>query len=162
MLARLTPDLFLEGDGVKARERPEDRDELKFRALSCREAPERLPLELCALALLRVRAIARGGVRTGRAEVEARDVRVERARLRAAELELRDTFVRGALTLRLRLVRPAMGPFTVPVFAGLVRATVPEESRRTRSCIEARCDRAKSAPKLARGVCPFRVRVVRT
>ncbi len=122
MLVRLAPDLFLEGDGVKARDRPEDRDELKFRALCCREAPERLPLELCALALLRVRAIARCGVRTGRAEVEARDVRVERARLRAGELELRDTFVRGALNLRLWLVRPARVPFAVP-----------EESRRTRS-----------------------------
>lgn len=108
---------------MKARERPEDRNELTFRAICCREAPERLPLKLCALALLRVRADARCDVRTaGRAEVEARDVRAERARLRAAELELRDTFVRGALSLRLRLLRPARVPFTVP-----------EENRRTRS-----------------------------
>ncbi len=133
MLARLAPELRLEGDEVKARERPEDRNELKFRAICCREAPERLPLKLCALALLRVRAHARCGVRTGRAEVEARDVRAERARLRGAEPELRDTFVRGALNLRLRLVRPARVPFTVPVFAGLLRAMVREESRRTRS-----------------------------
>jgi hypothetical protein len=140
VLVRLTPDLFLEGDGVKARDRPEDRDELKFRALCCREAPERLPLKLCALALLRVRANARCGVRTVRAEVEAGDVRAERARLRAAELELRDTFVRGALTLRLRLVRPAMGPFTVPVFAGLLRTR--EEPRRERPWMDPRCPAA--------------------
>ena len=63
VLVRLAPELYLEGEEVKARERPEDRDELTFRAICCREAPERLPLKLCAPALLRVRADVRCGVR---------------------------------------------------------------------------------------------------